>query len=176
MAPLLNRRALDPRWAWHQRSVPIGHMFIVCEIFRRVGDVANYSYDPATGGLDAPPMVLLYRGQARAATNKDWRARVKTIRGDSGVAHAVRFQVPERESPPIHAHDVVRVIDSPADQELTHFVFHVRNMMMSSAPWLRNLLCDVDVAHPNVLPPPYTMQPVESFNTPPPITTGCNCG
>jgi hypothetical protein len=174
---LNSRRALDPRWGWHQRSVPIGHMSVVCEIFRRVGDAASYAYNPDTGGVDAPPMTLLYRGPTRVATNKDWRARVKTIRGDSGVAHAVRFQVEIKTCPPIHVHDVVRVIDSPADQELTHFVFHVRNMMMSSRPWVRNLLCDVDVAHPNLLPPPYEMQPITNFEqAPPPITSGCNCG
>lgn len=176
MSPLNNRRALDPRWVWHHRSVPITHMNAVCEIFRRVGDANGYGYDPATGGLSNTGMALLYRGPVRAASNKDWRARVKTIRGDSGNVHAVRFQVPIRMSPPIHAHDLIRVIDSPGDQELTHYLFHVRNMMMSSNNWVRNALCDVDVAHPSVLPPPYSMQPPENFAAvPPPVTSGCNC-
>lgn len=177
MSTLLNRRALDSRWPWHQRSVANTHMNAVCEIFRRVGDAATYGYDPATGGLDAPDMVLLYRGQTRVASNKDWRSRVKTIRADSATTHAVRFQVPIKICPPIHAHDILRVVDAPADLELTHYVFHIRNVMMSSQAWVRNLLCDVDVAHPGVLPPPYSMQPVENFqDAPAPLTTGCNCG
>jgi hypothetical protein len=35
---------------------------------------------------------------------------------------------------------------------------------MSSDAWLRNLLCDVDAAHPQTLPPPYTMEPITFRN------------
>lgn len=181
MSRLHTRRSLDPRWPWHQRSVPIGMMNSVCEIFRRTGDADAYGFDITTGGLmdtstnSYPQMVLLYRGQVRAATNKDWRARVRTIRGDSGTVHAVRFQVPIRECPPIHAHDVLRVVFSAPDQELTHFIFHVRNLMMSSNAWIRNLLCDVDVAHPQLLPPPYQGTPVAPSMIPAPVTD-CGCG
>lgn len=186
MSRLLTRRALDARWPWHQRSVPIGHMNAVCEIFRRSGEVNDYGWDPGTGGLAAvdaegnpswPFMTLLYRGQTRAATNKDWRARVRTSRGDSGTVHAVRFQVPIRQCPPIHAHDVVRVVFSAPDLELTHYIFHVRNMMMSSNGWVRNLLCDVDVAHPQLLPPPWQGEPVTGESIPQPLAAeGCGCG
>lgn len=170
MSSLLRRRGLDPRWAWHQRSVPIGHMNAVCEIFRRSGDGAHYSWDPETGGLvDTgpeyddpvyPKMCLLYRGPGRGVTNKDWRARSKTIRGDYGVQHALRFQVPIRLCPPVHVDDVLRVLESPPDMELTHHIFHIRNPLMSSNAWIRNLLCDVDAAHPQLLPPPYQGEPV----------------
>lgn len=185
MSRLLSRRALDARWPWHQRSVPIGHMNAVCEIFRRSGDVNDYGWDPGTGGLTEPdgsggvvypPMSLLYRGQVRAVNNKDWRARVRTTRGDSGTIHAVRFQVPQRKCPPIHAHDVLRVVHCAPDQELTHYIFHVRNMMMSSNMWVRNLLCDVDVAHPQLLPPPYEGEPVAAEDIPEPLASGCGCG
>lgn len=186
MSRLLGRRALDARWPWHQRSVPIGHMNSVCEIFRRSGDVNDYGWDPGTGGLSQqldpgdpdswPRMTLLYRGQVRAASNKDWRSRVRTTSGDSGTVHAVRFQVPQRLCPPIHAHDVLRVVFSSPDQELTHYIFHVRNMMMSSNMWIRNLLCDVDVAHAQLLPPPYTGEPVAPEEIPEPAGAGCGCG
>lgn len=185
MTRLLSRRALDARWPWHQRSVPIGHMNSVCEIFRRSGDVNDYGWDPATGGLTEPDgedglnyplMCLLYRGQTRAANNKDWRARVRTTHGDSGTVHAVRFQVPQRTCPPIHAHDILRVVYSAPDQELTHYIFHVRNMMMSSNMWARDLLCDVDVAHANLLPPPYAGKPVGEEDIPEPLAGGCGCG
>lgn len=185
MSRLLTRRSLDPRWSWHQRSVPTGHMNAVCEIFRRTGDVNSYGWDPGTGGLTSPgeggatefpDVALLYRGQTRAANNKDWRARVRTSHGDSGTVHAVRFQVPERTCPPIHAHDIVRVVDSSPDQELTHYIFHVRNMMMSSNAWLRNLLCDVDVAHAQLLPPPYTGEPVQEEDIPQPFMECTGCG
>lgn len=181
MSRLHTRRALDARWPWHQRSVPIGHMNAVCEIFRRTGDPEDYGFDMATGGLmdtstgEYPQMVLLYRGQARGVTNKDWRARVRAARGTTGTLHAVRFQVPQRLCPPVHAHDILRVVSAPPDMEMTHFVFHVRNPMMSTNMWVRNLLCDLDVAHPHMLPPPYQGEPVEPSMIPQPAS-GCGCG
>lgn len=156
-------------------------MNAVCEIFRRPVDADTYGYDMLTGGLiddstgQYPQMTLLYRGQVRAANNKDWRARVRTSRGDSGTLHAMRFQVPQRECPPIHAHDVLRVVSAPPDMELTHYIFHVRNPLMSSNMWVRNLLCDVDVAHPQLLPPPYQGEPVALSMIPDPVTN-CGCG
>lgn len=160
-------------------------MGIVCEIFRRTGDVNEYGWDAATGGLSLnrpgeppvyPEVKLIYRGQARAANNKDWRARSRTARSDSGVIHAVRFQIPERLSPPAHSHDFLRVLDCPPDQEMTHYIFHVRNVMMSSGAWIRNLLCDVDVGHPQLLPPPHEGEPVPLSDIPQPGATGCPCG
>jgi len=153
----------------------------VVEIFRRMGDVNDYGFDVVTGNLTAPggkdwpTMALLYRGKCRVVSNKDWRARVRTSRGDSGNLHAVRFQIPEAESPPIHAHDIIRVVYSPPDMELTHFIFHVRNPMMSGNAWLRNLLCDTDVAHPQALPPPNTGEPVPMDQIPEPVSA-CACG
>lgn len=173
MASLNRRTALDPRWAWHQRSVPIGHMNATVEIFRRPMQGNDYGFDPVTGGLTIPDgqggetfpqLILLYRGRARLANNKDWRARVRTQRGDMGTDHAIRVQVPIKECPPVHANDLVRTIDAPPDQELGHYLLHVRNPLMSSGAWLRNLLCDVDAAHPQTLPPPYTMEPITIQN------------
>jgi hypothetical protein len=180
MASLNRRSALDPRWPWHQRSVPIGHMNAAVEIFRRPSRGGEYGYDPVTGGLTIPDgsggekfpeLILLYRGPGRIANNKDWRARVRTQRGDMGTDHAMRVQVPIRTCPPVHANDLVRAVepdpDDPdlghlvlGDPELTHYIFHVRNPLMSSNAWLRNILCDVDAAHPQTLPPPFSMEPV----------------
>lgn len=107
--------------------------------------------------------------------NKDWRARLRTQRGDMGTDHALRVQVPIRSCPPIHANDLVRAFqpdkDDPelghlvmGDPELAHYLLHVRNPLMSSNAWLRNILCDVDAAHPKVLPAPYTMEPIAFHN------------
>lgn len=172
MSPLTNRRALDPRWSWHHRSVAVGHMPGVCEIFRRTGDVSDYNWDPTTGEMTGGDLVLLYRGQCRLTVNKDWRARIKTSRGDTGIQHAVRIQVPVRTCQPIHAYDLFRMVDAPADQELTHYVFHIRNVMPSSNSWVRNCLGDVDVAHPKVLPSPGTAPVVQNVMAP----ANCNCG
>lgn len=173
MASLNRRSALDPRWAWHQRSVPIGHMNATVEIFRRPAQGNDYGFDPATGALTIPDgqggekypqLILLYRGPARVANNKDWRARMRTQRGDTGTDHALRVQVPIRQCPPVHANDLVRAIDAPPDPELEHYLLHVRNPLMSSNAWLRNILCDVDAMHPQTLPPPYTMEPITLRN------------
>ena len=150
------------------------------EVFRRPSQGNEYGFDPVTGGLTIPDgqggekfpeLILLYRGCARLANNKDWRARIRTQRGDMGTDHAIRVQVPIRTCPPVHANDLVRAF-SPApddpelghlvlgDPELAHYLLHVRNPLMSSGAWLRNVLCDVDAAHPQTLPPPYSMEPV----------------
>jgi len=182
MSRLHTRRSLDARWPWHQRSAAIGHMNAVVEVFRRVGDVNDYGFDPVTGNLTAPggtewpTMLLLYRGQARMVANKDWRARVRTSRGDSGTLHAMRIQIPERDCPPVHAHDIIRAVSAPANMEITHYIFHVRNPLNSSNAWLRNVLCDVDVAHPQVLPPPNTGTPVAPEDIPEPVMECASCG
>jgi hypothetical protein len=125
------------------------------EIFRRPSRGNEYGFDPVTGGLTIPDgqggekypeLVLLYRGRARLANNKDWRARVRTQRGDMGTDHAIRVQTPIRECPPIHANDLVRPFtpdpDDPdlghlvmGDPELGHYLLHVRNPLMSSNAW-----------------------------------------
>lgn len=178
MSMLLRRNGQDPRWSWHQRSVPEGHMNAVVEIFRRSGSADTYGFDLRTGDLmdtatgQYPEMILLYRGPGRGVTNKDWRSRQKTVRGDSGTQHAVRFQVPEKTCPPIHTHDVLRVVSCPPNEEIRHFIFHVRNPSGSTNAWLRNLLCDVDVAHAQVLPPPYTGEPIDPSGIPQPLSDG----
>lgn len=153
-------------------------MNAVVEILRRPSQGNEYGFDPTTGGLTIPDgeggekfpeLILLYRGIGRVVNNKDWRARVRTQRGDMGTDHAIRVQVPIRTSPPIHANDLVRAVQPDpsdpelghlviGDPELTHYIFHVRNPLMSSNAWLRNILCDVDAAHPQTLPPPFTME------------------
>lgn len=150
------------------------------EIFRRPSRGNDYGFDLTTGGLTIPDgeggtkfpeLILLYRGRGRAANNKDWRARVRTQRGDSGTDHAIRWQVPMRECPPVHANDIVRAVQPDpndphlgglqlGDPDMVNYLFYVRNPMMSSNSWLRNLLCDVDAMHPSQLPPPFSMQPV----------------
>lgn len=144
-------------------------MNAVVEIFRRPGQGNDYGFDLETGGLTIPDgqggetfprLILLYRGHARVVNNKDWRARVRTQRGDMGTDHAIRVQVPIKGCPPIRANDLVRAVDSPPDQELCQYLLHVRNPLMSSNAWVRNLLCDVDAAHPKTLPEPYSVEPV----------------
>ena len=159
-------------------------MNAVCEVFRRQGDVNDYGWDIETGSLTLmdweshevtrPDVYLLYRGPARLAPNQDWRARVQATRGDHAIKHESRVQVPIRTCPPVHANDLVRVLESPPDMELTHYLLHVRNMMMGSSAWIRNLLCDLDVAHPQLLPPPYEMPVSDPATLPHP--EGCGCG
>ena len=174
--PLNNRRALDSRWSWHNRSVPVGHMPVVCEVFRRTGDVHNYDWDPATGQMTGGGLIMLYRGQARFVINKEWRARIKTARGDTGIQHATRIQIPIRQCPPIHAYDIIRPVQCMSDPELTHFIFIVRNMLPSGNHWVRNILGDTDVAHPRDLPPPMQAEPVTAEMAALAVTEDCGCG
>lgn len=129
-------------------------MAAVCEIFRRSGSTNKVQYNPVTGDVYGTELCLIYRGQIRVVANKDWRARRKNLRGDIGVQHGYRMQLPIRECPPVHVFDVLRIVDCPADQELSHYNFHIRNLTPSSHAWVRNILCDADMAHPGLLPPP----------------------
>ena len=181
--PLMTRTSMDPRWAWHQRSVPNGAMQAVVEIYRHGGNVTDYGFDPASGNLidvttgQPPEIVLLYRGKARSATNMDWRARTQTSRGDSGTVHAVRFQIPLRTSPVVFQHDIIRIVEDKAKPEIGMYLYHVRNPMASSSAWDRNLLCDVDVAHRQFpLPEPFTADVVPEDQLPPPATSCPHCG
>lgn len=144
-------------------------MNAVVEIFRRPEQGGDYGFDPDSGGLtipdgaggrEFPNLILLYRNSARIANNKDWRARIRTQRGDSGTDHALRVQVPIRTCPPVYANDLIRVVEAKPDPDLENYLLHVRNPLMSSNAWLRNLLCDVDAMHPQQLPPPFTGEPV----------------
>jgi hypothetical protein len=156
MSPLNSRTSMDWRWPWHQRSVPIGAMKGVIEVFRREVESTEERYDAATGmiGVSEGLMCLLYRGPGRLVANKDWRARRHSVHGDQGVQHAWRVQLPQRECPPVHSTDLIRVVDNPSDQELTHYVFMVRTITPSTNAWVRTVLCDVEVMHPGLLPEP----------------------
>lgn len=144
----------------------------VCEIFRRAGGVNDVTYEPDSGGLVGAPLTLIYRGEVRFVANKDWRARRKTTRGDTGVQHGYRVQVPISACPPVHAADVIRIIDCPPDMELAHYLFFVRNLTPSTNSWVRNLLCDADMLHPGLLPPPRSTDVV---SPPPAPAEGCGC-
>jgi NAD kinase len=46
--------------------------------------------------------------------------------------------------------DYLRVTNSPYDANLTKFIYIVRSVINSSNPWLRTLVCEVDMeADPN---------------------------
>jgi len=147
MSPLNLRPSLDARWTRHHRSVPAG--FMLATVRLSLSDDGAAVWDPDTGEVTAPVEVL-WTGQARCQPNKDWRARSRVAADDPITMHALRLQIPLKDTPPIPIGTVVRVLDCPDDPDLETFVFRVRNPLNSSNPWLRNILCDVDVEeHPD---------------------------
>lgn len=145
--PLNTRRAMDPRWPLHQRSVPQGFMVATIEIYRPTGDpVTGITWDVNSGGT-APELEWLYTGQARLQDNKDWRARRRSAGGDPVVQHAIRVQTPLDACPQIFTFDIIKVIDAPYDRSLETYTLYVRNTVNSSDAWTHNILCDIDTTY-----------------------------
>lgn len=153
------RRALDARWLQHHSIVPKGFMIAQISIHRVVNGRAEW--DPATGDVVGPNSEFVWTGQARVQDNKDWRARNVEAGTDPQMVQYARIQIPitpDNRPPIIEVNDIIYVLPPDPestwrhDPDLSRYTFHVRNSMNSSNPWLRNLLCGVDMTEQSNLP------------------------
>lgn len=131
-------------------------------IFRIEGDTARW--DPDTG-INGPQPVQLWEGRARVQDNKDWRARHVRSASDPEMLQYTRVQIPIKQHeggitervPHFYTGDIVEVLDAAVmsaydlDLDLSSWRLRVRNSMNSSYPWLRNLLCGVDISEVSLL-------------------------
>lgn len=156
MSALNSRRSLDPRWIVHHRSVPEGYM-IVSIVVERIFGVPVW--DPETNELvEGSGLEEIWRGRARVQANKDWRVRNIATASDPQQVHYVRVQIPLRKDnipPHFHTQDIIRVLEpeDPSsqwgelfDEDLLNYTLRVRNPLNSSNPWVRNILCVVDLS------------------------------
>jgi hypothetical protein len=147
------RRALDPRWLTHHRRVARGFMTRQIEIHVQITPAAGW--DPVTDTLTGGGTTLLWTGEARVQGNKDWRARSVLAAQDPQMVHYVRVQIPfdeDNEVPDIPVDAIIKILPPDPDSTWAHdddlgtHLLRVRNNVNSSNPWLRNLLCGVDVS------------------------------
>lgn len=155
MSALNSRRSLDPRWIVHHRSVPEGWMSVRILAQRAIGVP---TWDPETNELTNGNLETIWYGRARVQSNKDWRVRNVQTASDPQQVHYVRVQIPLRKNgipPHFHSQDIIRVLEplDPTtqwgelfDEDLTQYTLRVRNAINSSNPWVRNILCAVDLS------------------------------
>lgn len=151
------RRAIDPRWLTHHRRTAEGFMLRTIEIY--VQDSPAAGWDPATNELIGGTRTMIWDGRARVQGNKDWRARSVLAAGDPQMVHYVRVQIPFTKDGPVPHIPVDAIIEVKAadpdsnwrhDDDLGAYTLRVRNTVNSSNPWVRNLLCGVDVSEASV--------------------------
>lgn len=147
---VLNRRVTMPvNWSQHHRVPVMGAMQATIRVLRRPtsGSVA-VDWTPETGGVTAG-IQTIWTGQARVQSNKDWRARRRSGRGDPMIQHAFRVQVPIFDEngpvPAFDVEDIVQIIEAPNDSDLLRQTLTVRNNSVGSNPFNKNLLCDADL-------------------------------
>lgn len=147
------RRSLDPRWITNHRRAAEGFMISTIEIYKQSASLPTWN--PDTNDLSDDGIEVVWSGYARIQDNKDWRARDVASAGDPQMLQYVRFQIPLNKSGPVpHIPPgyLIRVLDVDAesswflDPDLSNWTFRVRNTVNSSYPWLRNILCIVDLS------------------------------
>jgi len=146
---MVNRRtSLDPRWTRNQTSVAVGFMVATVRVIRKDPNVKAI-YDPVTKTW-AGGFTEVFVGKARI--------QPYGITGDQIVGQdptgrrLMRVQV-ESKLTLINIDDMLEVIDSPANPELTLFTMEVRSTISSSNSWLSDLVCEADLKHAPVVTP-----------------------
>lgn len=147
---LNSRPALDPRWAYHNR--PVAESFMNCNIDIYHQGLEGVEYD-ATLGTWSNNAVIITSCRARIqpltqASDSD------TLTNDTNVRR-VRIEIAaDKENQEgyvdIRPGDYIRVTSSPVDPVLQNYIYIVRDAISSSTPWVRTLMCDVNLeADPN---------------------------
>lgn len=162
MGLLTGRGTLDPRSFRHMTPVMEGDFVSLIEIYRLDPNAEPVWVEDAGveyGGywIEGAEDGRLWRGMARIAPNKDWRARNRTWANEDTAEHAVRLQfnlaknllVPREDWPAtpvdIHHGDIVKVVNNPNDPVLELYSFSVRNPIGASDNWHRTVLCDANL-------------------------------
>lgn len=137
---LNSRSSLDPRWTTHEVPVVRGFMLATIKVVRKMPDVEP-TYDQATG-LWTGHFVDVWSGKARV--------QPYGIIGDQIVAQdptgrrLMRVQI-EQKNTGITLDDMLYVISSPEDPELTNFTMEVRGSIGSSNSWVTDLVCEANL-------------------------------
>lgn len=151
---LNSRPSLDPRWSYHNRSVAKSFMNSVVSIYHQ--GLAGTEYNAVTGEWTSAASVI-WSGKARiqpVSTAKD----VAVMTNDSAIKK-VRIQIDfagntvvgsNGQMVDIRPGDYLLVTSSPTDPLLANFIYVVQDVLNSSSPWQRTLMCEVNLeADPN---------------------------
>lgn len=151
---LNSRPALDPRWAYHNRPVAKSFMNCAVSVYHQGLDGVEYDASSNTWTDNA---VVIWSGNARVqpiSTASD----ANTLTNDSKTRRVqVEIDFSSNEvagsagaMSDIRPGDYLRVTSSPVDPMLQNFIYIVRDVIGSSSPWVRTLMCDVNLeADPN---------------------------
>lgn len=145
---LNSRGSVDPRWITHNRSVALSLHLATVEIYNP--NSAGQTYNVETNDWSGTKTVK-WTGQARVqpinATSElpdpynptlFKNVRVQIAYGRNTLAGS------DGEMPDIRPNDKMLVTASPYDETLTKFVYVVTDVLNSSNPWEKTLLCRVD--------------------------------
>lgn len=144
---LNSRPSLHPKWVYHNRSVPAGFQTCTVDIVRQ--DLASRVYNASTNTWDSGADEI-WTGKARIQPISNSVER--TIMTNDSFIRQVQVEISfdGNTMADIRPGDYLRVTNSPYDANLTKFIYIVRSVINSSNPWLRTLVCEVDMeADPN---------------------------
>lgn len=138
--PLNSRSALDPRWTRHHVKPVVGFMVATVKVTRK-DPFAELTYNPITRQYSGT-FQTIFVGKARV--------QPYGIIGDQIVAQdptgrrLMRVQIAELQTG-INLDDMVEIIESPNDPELTGFSLEVRGTIGSSNSWVTDLVCEANL-------------------------------
>lgn len=138
---LNTRGSVDPRWLTHNRGVLRALQLATVEVFNPAS--GDQVYDANTNTWSGTTTTL-YTGRARiqqlnsvSETAENFNPTfIKTVR--------VQIDAADSDSLDIRPNDRMRVTACDSNVMLTRFVYIVTDVMNSSNPWERTLLCKVD--------------------------------
>ena len=138
---LNTRGSVDPRWLTHNRGVLRALQLATVEIFNPAS--GDQVYDEATNTWSGTTTTL-YSGRARiqqlntvSETSENFNPTfIKTVR--------VQIDAATEDSLDIRPNDRMRVTACDSNTALTRFVYIVTDIINSSNPWERTILCKVD--------------------------------
>ncbi len=144
---LNNRSALDPRWAYHNR--PVARSFMNCNVSVFHQGLEGQEYNAVTNEW-LNSATEIWSGSARIQPLSN-STNVNAISNET-KSRRVQMQLDLTGGPmvDIRPGDYIVVEDSPIDSFLESYVYIVREAINSSNPWVRTVVCDVNLeADPN---------------------------
>jgi hypothetical protein len=147
---LNTRPSLHPKWFTHNRGVARGANLTSIVIYSASSEPQTYDAITNTWTGSATP---IWQGRARVqVTGSSISTNIADSTYNPTTVQHIQFQIPfgANELAPgagiadIRPNDIVRVIASPIDDNMTKFVYIVTNVLNSSNPWERTIICRVD--------------------------------
>lgn len=143
------RQILHPDWSYHHRGVAKGLQ--ICSVTIYNEQLANRAYNATTNTWDST-QTAIWAGNARIQHVRNENDR--NLIGNNTITQTVQVQIDFSGNTisgssgamvDIRPGNFLVVNSSPIDPMLQKFVYIVKSVVNSSNPWVRTLLCDVDM-------------------------------